>query len=159
MRIFLTGFMGAGKTTVGRLLASLLDCEFVDTDSEIERIAGQHIAGIFEDLGEGEFRTLERQCLSCAPERSVVATGGGCFIYNTQWMLENGTVVYLDVSFETLAARIGADPLRPLWKKARRLFEQREAIYRKAQIIVDGSPEPDQVAAAILQKVNTQPIG
>lgn len=149
MRIFLTGFMGAGKSTVGRLLAPLLNLEFVDLDTEIEMIAGRHIAGIFEDLGENEFRDLERKCLAASPENSVVATGGGCFIFNTDWMLANGTVVYLQVPFETLASRIGADPSRPLWKNAEKLFLQRETVYRKAQVIVDASPEPEQVAATV----------
>ena len=56
MRVFLTGFMGAGKSTVGRILAPLMNLQFVDLDTEIEMTAGRHIAGIFEDLGESEFR-------------------------------------------------------------------------------------------------------
>lgn len=151
MRIFLTGFMGAGKSTVGRLLAPSLNCDFVDLDMEIERAAGLHISGIFEDFGEGEFRNVERHCLSAVPQDAVVATGGGCFIFNTEWMLQNGMVVYLDVPFEILAERIGADPARPLWKNAHHLFDQRQVVYRKAQITVDGSPAPEVVAAHIAE--------
>ena len=153
MRIFLTGFMGAGKSTVGRLLSQILNLEFVDLDTEIEMLAGRHIAGIFEDLGEQEFRDLERKCLEASPENAIIATGGGCFIFNTDWMLANGTTVYLKVPFEVLASRIGADPSRPLWKNAQKLFLQREAVYQKAQVIVDASPEPDQVAITIRSKL------
>lgn len=149
MRIFLTGFMGAGKSTVGRLLAPLMNMDFVDLDTEIEMVAGRRIAGIFEDLGEAEFRALEQKCLHASPEHAVIATGGGCFIFNTEWMLQNGTVVYLHVPFDALASRIGADPSRPLWKNAEKLFLQRETVYRRAQVIIDASPEADQVARAI----------
>jgi shikimate kinase len=152
MRVFLTGFMGAGKTTVGRLLAPLLACGFLDLDAEIELQSGQKIAGIFEDLGESEFREMERKCLHAAPDDVVVACGGGCFIYNTEWMLKHGTVVYLRVPFRELAARIGADPSRPLWRNAEQLFRERETVYSRAHLSVDVA-EPAAVAESIREAI------
>ena len=68
-------------------------------------------------------------------------------------MLQNGTVVYLQVPFDVLASRIGADPSRPLWKNAEKLFLKRETVYRKAQIVIDASPEAEQVAKTIRSKL------
>ena len=149
-RIFLTGFMGSGKSTVGRILSMKLQRSFVDLDNEIEQIAERNIAGIFEDSGEGEFRELERKALHSAPFHAVIATGGGCFIYNSDWMLQNGTVIYLQVPFDVLAQRIGADPSRPLWRNAERLFQDRETLYRKAHITIDASPDPETIAESIV---------
>lgn len=150
MRIYLTGFMGSGKTTVGRILASDLGCFFVDLDAVIEQETGRPVAAIFEEPGEGAFRTLETQRLkSIIDTNTVVSTGGGCFVHNTAWMLANGLVVYLEVPFDDLASRIGGDPSRPLWRNARALYRDRESIYKQAHHTVDASGTPQQTAALI----------
>ena len=144
--------MGSGKSTVGRVLAQSLQYEFVDLDAEIERKAGKTIAEIFSE-SEEEFRKLETVCLqSILKKDAVIATGGGCFIHNQQWMLENGRVVYLHVPFEQLATRIGADPNRPLWRNAETLYHEREAAYRSAHLTVDGTASPEAVAEEIISR-------
>ena len=149
MRIYLTGFMGSGKSTVGRVLAQSLQYEFVDLDTEIERKAGQTIVEIFSE-SEEVFRKLETACLQSILKKDIViATGGGCFIHNQPWMLENGKVIYLYVTLEQLAARIGADPNRPLWRNAEALYREREVVYRTAHLVVDGTGAPETVADAI----------
>ena len=150
MRIYLTGFMGSGKTTVGRLLAGNLNQQFFDLDHGIERKAGMAIQEIFGRSGEEAFRKLETETLqSINIDSAVIATGGGCFIHNEEWMLQNGTVVYLRVPFAILAQRVGADASRPLWRNAEKLFTERETIYTRAHFNVDGSAPPTEVVKEI----------
>jgi shikimate kinase len=150
MRIYLTGFMGSGKSTVGRILANKLNVPFFDLDKEIELRQNRSIEKIFESSGEEAFRKLETDCLLHLNEQdAVIATGGGCFIQNASWMLSNGTVVYLQVPFTTLTERIGASANRPLWRKADQLFQEREQQYRKAHFIIEGTKGPEEVAAEI----------
>jgi len=152
MRIYLTGFMGSGKTTVGRILAAKMRTDFLDLDQRIEQSAQKSIAEIFQEFGEGGFRKLETATLhSIKAENAVVATGGGCFIHNTEWMLANGSVVYLEVPFSALASRIGADPKRPLWRNAEPLFAERESIYKKAHFTVDGTLPPEKICTQVIQ--------
>lgn len=140
MRVYLTGFMGSGKSSIGRLLAQRQNLPFLDLDEEIQRTAGQTIASIFAEKGEDEFRKLERESLQqIALEDVVVATGAGCFIHNREWMLQNGTVIYLYVPFPKLAERVGADTSRPLWQNAEKLYRERENIYAEAHHRVDAS--------------------
>lgn len=154
MRIYLTGFMGAGKTMVGRVLAQKLGCEFLDLDYEIEHTSGESIESIFETGGESEFRKRESDILrSIDKNPAVIATGGGCFIYNRDWMLQNGKVVYLKVPFETLVSRIGAETSRPLWRNAKQLYEEREKIYESAHLRVDGTRDVEAVANDITTKI------
>src|SRR5262249_51417606 len=155
MRIYLTGFMGSGKTTVGRILAARMQIDFLDLDQRIEQSSRKSIAEIFQEFGEGGFRELETATLhSIKAENAVIATGGGCFIHNTEWMLANGTVIYLELPFPALASRIGADPKRPLWRNAETLFAERESIYKKAHFTIDGTLPPDDVASQIMERIN-----
>jgi shikimate kinase len=150
MKVYLTGFMGSGKTTIGRTLASQLGWRFRDLDSDIEVTAGKSISSIFDEEGEDRFRQLETEALHrIVSDPSIIATGGGCFIFNREWMLTNGTVVYLEVPFEILAQRITAESSRPLWKNAEKLFHQRNEQYQMAHLKVDANRPADQVAADI----------
>jgi shikimate kinase len=157
--IFLIGFMGAGKTTVGELLARELDWEFADSDRLIETAAGMTIDRIFEEQGEGRFRGLEAGVLSelAARERIVVATGGGMFLGRAQrkLMKERGWTVWLDLSLATARERVGEGDGRPLWAASgsighRAVFEKRRASYALPNVRVDcGQGSPAEVARGI----------
>lgn len=163
MRIFLTGFMAAGKSTVGRELAARLGGRFVDLDSAIEKRAGASVRTIFARDGEAHFRRLEREELArVAPAGSdplVVATGGGTITDdgNRRIMAENGTIVWLDPEFAVLSSRLKGAPAgeRPLFRdldEARRLLERRRSAYRRADLHLEitAAEDPRQVAARIL---------
>ena len=151
MRIFLIGFMGSGKTTVGRPLAKALGLRFVDMDHHITDSQHKTIAQLFEELGEEGFRQLERDTLAelSAQDNTVIATGGGapCFFGNMDVMNRTGSTIYLKVSPEGLAARLkhGRDK-RPLLRGKtdeelleyiRRTLAEREKFYAQASITVD----------------------
>lgn len=152
--------MGAGKTTVGRLLAEAMELTFVDLDERIEAAAGATVARIFEREGEPGFRARERAALveASALEGVVVAAGGGVTISpaNRELMAAAGTTVWLDADFELLVERLAAQPAgdRPLFgepEQARALFESRLEGYREAELRIDvGRAEgPEAVAARV----------
>ena len=150
MRIYLTGFMGSGKSTIGRLLAEKMEIPFIDLDREIEHHLSHSVSEIFESHGEPYFREQESVMLrSISADPVIVATGGGCFIHNTDFMLKNGTVIYLQVPFDDIVRRIGGDPTRPLWKKAKKLYTERFEDYQKAHFTVDGSGSEGEVTERI----------
>lgn len=173
--VALTGFMGAGKSTVGRSLANLLQWCFVDLDREIERLEGKAIRDIFASLGEVEFRRIENQTLrntlSEAVSPTVIALGGGTFsqLENAR-LLESrrAQVIFLEVNLEILlqrcsgaTARCGVNP-RPLAQDEgafRALYRQRLPTYRTAglTIVAEGS-SPDQCAARIAKALRLAPI-
>lgn len=160
MRVYLTGFMGSGKTTVGRSLAARLGVPFLDLDQEIEQRAGMPVREIFERFGEPAFRQMEQDALrdtALWPD-AVVATGGGTMAYeaNARWMRTNGLSVWLNPAFATIVARIGGlgKEDRPLFRdesQALTLYRQRLPAYRRADLTVDISPaeEPAEIAARI----------
>jgi shikimate kinase len=161
VRIFLTGFMGAGKSTVGRELASRLGWPLIDLDEEIERRAGLSVREIFSRDGEGEFRRIERELLGecIARDPLIVATGGGTLADpdNLEAAKSAGTVVWLNPSFATLVARIG--PLgkadRPLFRdeaSAFDLYRERLRFYRAADLTVDvdAAATPAELASRIV---------
>ena len=120
-RIFLIGYMGAGKTTLGRALAAELGVEFIDLDCYIEERFRKTISQIFAEKGEEEFRNIERRMLHEVGEfeNVIISTGGGtpCFFDNIEYMNAQGTTVYLDVPVERLHIRLSiAKGKRPLIK-------------------------------------------
>jgi len=146
--IFLVGLMGAGKTTVGRLLARRLKLRFYDTDQEIERRCGVKIPTIFEIEGEAGFRSREAQAIAELSARSgiVLATGGGAVLAeeNRRRLAAGGTVVYLNARPEDLFERVRHDRNRPLLAVAdplgrlRELHAERDPLYRMiADLVVD----------------------
>ncbi len=120
-RIFLIGYMGAGKTTLGRALAAGLGVEFIDLDCYIEERFRKTVSQIFAEKGEEEFRNIERRMLHEVGEfeNVIVSTGGGtpCFFDNVEYMNAQGTTVFLDVPLERLFIRLSiARSKRPLIK-------------------------------------------
>lgn len=150
--IFLIGFMGSGKTTLGRKLANHLSCEFIDLDHKLEQQAELSIAEYFSIFGEDAFRKMESQVLkkTIYPANAVVSTGGGlpCFFDHMDWMNEHGKTIYIKLSPKTLADRLESGKAeRPLLRDkhgeeliafiAEKLSD-REAFYLQANIIADG---------------------
>jgi shikimate kinase len=161
--IFLVGLMGAGKTSVGRMLARRLNMEFFDTDAEIERITGVKIPLIFEIEGETGFRAREEKMIEqlSAMNGIVLATGGGAVIAETnrRFLKSRGRVIYLRAAPEDLWRRTRRDRNRPLLQtadplgKLRTLHEQRDPLYREvADLIVDtGSQSVAHLTSKIQQ--------
>ena len=145
--IVLVGIMGAGKSTVGKILADRLGMRFIDADQEIERAAGYTITDFFEKYGEVEFRKGEERVISriLAGEPCVLATGGGAFMSEATRLLikKIATSVWLRVSFEVLAKRLEKRFDRPLLQTAdpqqtlKALIKKRYPIYNDADFIVD----------------------
>ena len=154
MHIFLLGFMGSGKSTLGKKLARKLGRKFIDLDQYIEKKENLSIAGIFKEKGENTFRSLENyylQHISEHEEDAVIALGGGtpCFFNNMQIINDSGISIYLELSAEALSARLMQDnEPRPLIqnKTAQELgsfikekLEAREKFYKKANISLNAT--------------------
>lgn len=150
--IFIVGYMGSGKSTVAKKLATRLKYDFVDIDAAIVNMTGKEIADIFREEGEDAFRQLEHSILVslCARTNTVIATGGGapCFYDNMTLMNKHGITVYLKMHPDSLASRIiASNTERPLLNKvstddmpayiSRHLLE-REAFYNKAKVTIKG---------------------
>jgi shikimate kinase len=152
MRIFLVGYMGSGKTTLGQKLAYNLKHKFIDLDAYIEEEEGRTISAIFEEDGEDYFRKLERLYLHriIDEEDVVIATGGGtpCFFDNMEQMNEYGRTIYINMHPKALIKRLKeSDEMRPLiaGKSEKQMLDfifqslrEREPFYTKAHKIVTG---------------------
>ncbi|WVH08807.1 MAG: Shikimate kinase I [Fluviibacter phosphoraccumulans EoVTN8] len=164
--IFLVGLMGAGKSTVGRILARRLGKRFVDTDHEIEKRNGVTIPVIFEIEGEDGFRRREQEVLAdLAQEKDLVlSTGGGIVLKpeNREVLRNRGFVVYLNARPELLAERTKHDRTRPLLNvedpltRLRELYAVRDPLYREVAhaIVETGRGAPQQVVQAILGEIS-----
>lgn len=153
MKVFLIGFMGSGKTTIGKKLANYLKYDFIDLDKLIESKAGMSIVDYFELHGEQAFRELEQDVLQKTefPENVIIATGGGapCFSNNISWMNENGLVAYLSLPAKALASRLEHSKTdRPLIRhlKGEELIDfiskklaEREVFYNQSKFVVSAS--------------------
>ena len=160
--IILVGLMGSGKTSVGKVLARLLNKEFVDSDHEIERVTGVRIPVIFEIEGEAGFRARERKMIAeiVARENILLATGGGAVLAkeNRDLLRAHGTVIYLRAPVKSLLKRTQHDRSRPLLQvadpaaKLTELYEQRDPLYREvAHLIVDTSNQSVRTLAAQIE--------
>ena len=161
-KVALIGFMGAGKSTVGRLVARRLGFRLVDTDRLIERRLRLSIPAIFARQGEKRFRRLEDQLVArlIYQSRLVVATGGGIPVHSPTWprLAEESLTVFLDPPFEWLWQHISHDPHRPLAtgrsrEELRRLWQSRREVYREADLILDPSLITPRQAATIIVRV------
>jgi shikimate kinase len=155
--IVLVGFMGAGKSTIGRLLADKLGLPFTDTDPVIEQRAGRPISQIFTTDGEPAFRALEHEVIADlldGPD-AVLALGGGAAEHpGTRALLKAVETIYLEVDYEDAMARIGGDTTRPLLARAglRERYEHRLPIYTAVAtlIIPTTAADPDTITEDIL---------
>ncbi|MGF2617055.1 shikimate kinase [Rossellomorea vietnamensis] len=139
--IFLIGFMGSGKSTIGRELAKELNCDCLDTDQLIEEKQGMTIKEIFNQYGEHRFREIETEVLKelKGGQQCIVMTGGGMAERreNRELMKRNGKVIWLNCSFEETARRIAGDHARPLIREKgmdglKSLYERRVPFYQDA---------------------------
>ena len=152
MKIFLIGFMGCGKTTMGKKLAAKLGCPFFDLDHQIEAELGQTIATYFTEHGESAFRQLENTKIKAFdyPNHAVIATGGGtpCYFDNIDWMNANGLTVYINRAAQALAKRLEKGKARrPLLKGLdtpglihfiEQKLEERNPFYTQAKLSIPG---------------------
>lgn len=156
MRVFLVGFMGAGKSSSGRALARLLGALFWDLDERVEAIARMSVAEIFRVHGEAAFRVTEARQLEMLARqaRAVVATGGGTFAQpaNRELIRRCGVSVFLDVPWEELLRRLpGKREERPLFgspEQALDLWRARLPHYRQADLSVPTGPDEDAEGVA-----------
>jgi thiamine-phosphate pyrophosphorylase len=158
-RIYVVGFMAAGKTTIGRRVAERLALPFVDLDEEIERRSGKTIRALFETSGEAAFRALETELLgaTAALPAAIVALGGGAYAQevNRRAIASLGTPVFLDVGLETVRARLKGKTDRPLFvdeEQLGALFAARAPFYRMAPVTVrlGGAEAVEQAADRVL---------
>jgi shikimate kinase len=160
--IVLTGFMGTGKTTVGKALAKMLHMKLVDVDEEIEISLKMTINDIFKIYGEPYFRDIETAMIKklSRNRNCVISTGGGAVLRdeNMEAMKENGIVFCLDANAETILERTGNNEDRPLLKvenpkrKIEELLSYRKPFYEKAGIMIEtGGKTPLQIAEEIME--------
>lgn len=164
--IYLVGFMGCGKSTVGSELADELGWCFYDLDVEIEMAAGASVVEIFEQRGEAEFRALETEALKKRIQNvrtgrpQVIALGGGAFVIeeNVTLASNNGVTIWLDAPLEVIQPRIAAETHRPLARDPERfqqLFEIRREWYARADYRIETH---DQEPAAIVASIIALPL-
>ena len=169
-QIFLTGFMGAGKSKVGAILAERLGRTFVDTDALVEEAAGRPISDIFQEAGEEAFRRMEHEAVRRASEMppAVISLGGGAATREENWIVirDAGICVYLCASPETVFERVTRKGHRPLlaglndaerMAKIRSMLAAREPYYRRADLVVESREDrtPEQTADLVIQGLQT----
>jgi len=164
MNIYLIGFMAAGKSTIGPLLAEKLDYAFVDSDAELERNSGEIIDSIIKNEGEDIFRKYETETLKALSnyDQQMIAVGGGAPTIEANWEFFNqGVTIYLDVSIELLIERL-KQAKRPLLEglsdtaraeKIRSMFAQRTSFYQRADIQILAEGEPQKIVEHIQEQV------
>lgn len=163
MTIYLCGFMGCGKTTVGRVLADMLELGYEDMDAYIEKKAGMSIPQIFAEKGEDAFRRMETEAVAeLGKAGGVISCGGGAMLkdINAGTAAKYGTVVYIDVPYDVCYGRISGDTNRPIVmantkESLEEIYNDRAPLYlAHSQVRADGNKSPEDIAADIKAKVN-----
>ncbi|WP_108822207.1 shikimate kinase [Dysgonomonas sp. Marseille-P4361] len=171
-RIFLIGYMGAGKTTIGRELAKELNLDFIDLDHFIQARFQKTVNQLFQDAGESEFRNIEKKMLREVGEfeNVIISAGGGtpCFFDNMEYMNQSGTTVYLKASADILSARLNINKdKRPLIKDKNEeelnafiidSLCKREPFYSQAIVVfetgtVETKEDIDQLVQQLIKKI------
>lgn len=160
-RIFLVGFMGCGKTTVGKLLAKKSGLPFYDVDKEIEKKVNKSIKEIFEEFGEEYFRKLETEEIKrlCAGKKAIISGGGGAYFGKNKSLIDkNCFTIYLEVDLDELKKRIKANDKRPLAHKEDKdidmMFNERKKDYETANLTIEiKDKSPLEVVEEILSCV------
>jgi shikimate kinase len=165
---FLIGYMGSGKTTIGKHLAKKLNRQFLDLDDEIEKVTQKSIANIFASFGEDKFREIEKDVLRSLTlnKKLIVATGGGTPAYhkNMQWMNENGSTIYLrlhpGILFHRLISEKNHRPLiadlhdLELFEFITENIKNRLLFYKEAKIIIDANQSVEVIGEEIIRNLN-----
>lgn len=175
-RIYLTGFMTSGKSTLGRILANVLGWNFFDLDREIEKDEGLRVTEIFETKGESYFRNIEKIKLAelSKGKNVIISLGGGTIVneQNVKFIEENGTLIYLKVEPEIIYTRIKKKTDRPLFKefvlsekskedfidKIKSMLAEREKYYSKADMVFDVDNSPIGITVDRLAKIVNRKI-
>ena len=162
--IYLIGFMGVGKTTIGKQLAAKHNVNFIDTDKEIEKITNHNISDIFQKDGENHFRKLETVTLKTIAENNIVACGGGLPVYNNNinFIKKSGVSIYLKASQDEIFIRLSNNSKnRPLIQNKSNedlrnfikvTLEKRETFYAMADYTIDTSNLSEE---DVLRKINS----
>lgn len=172
MILFLVGYAGSGKSTLGRHLARRLSCQVIDTDKRVEQMVGASIADIFHYEGEEYFRRAEREAVESVvaeSDRLIISTGGGLPTWsdNMEWMNRLGVTIYLRRTAEQIMSRLSAygREKRPMFRGKsdeelvvfmREQMAQREEYYAKSKIVVDCTSMSDEAAVEYIANVVTK---
>lgn len=162
--IILCGFMGCGKTTIGKLVAKKINMDFVDLDIYIEQKQDMTVSDIFAKYGEAYFRQLERQAAVELSQMNnkVIAAGGGTLIFkeNVDVFKNSGVIILIDASLKAISERLKYDNTRPLLarpdkeKAMKELYEKRLPIYKSAaDLIINGNNSPEYVCMDIINSI------
>ncbi len=160
--VYLCGFMGCGKSHIGRMLSAELGRELVDLDKVIVDREGMSIPDIFAQLGEPHFRSLEAKYIRELSGGYIVATGGGALINDetAEFARQSGLSVYINASFETCYERIRSDSNRPLVmnntpEQLRQLYDARSGIYRRnSMAMVNGNTRDAIICGEIVKLID-----
>lgn len=164
--LFLTGFMGSGKSTVGRLLSEKSGLPLLDMDRMLEQASGLSVVEIFGQFGEAYFRKMEAELLEqlCHQSGHIISTGGGVVLKpeNVMWMQKGGTVVFLDVPVDTIRTRLKNDKTRPLlsddkYAQLDNLWAQRRPLYLEAAQLTVCGEDSGRLADQIIKELNLSP--
>ena len=162
--LYLIGFMGVGKTTIGKQIAALNKVVFIDTDSQIEKETSKSIKEIFETDGEIAFRKLETDTIRSINRKAIIACGGGLPAHNNniEYLKHKGTVIYLKASTETLIKRLEKNKnKRPLISNLtnekrlefiRKILKKREITYKKADYTIETD---NKTVKEVLREINS----
>jgi len=161
-RVYLWGFMGCGKSTIGLSLAKTLSIPFLDTDQQVEMMSCMNITEIFHQHGEAYFRFLESQVLHHTNllHQAIIATGGGLPSNHNLFerMNELGITIYLQMPFDELWQRIQKDhvqrPMVKSFEQMQALYLEREKIYHKAHITVNATMQTSKIITQIVEEIS-----